>query len=266
MDESPAGLEAGGAAGHGGRAAAWPKNSGQVSMEYVMLLAALLLILMMLMVVFLGQYAQQGMVAQTALASHALTVLSAQAQAAWVGGQGAERKVLIDLPPSADLNRSSINGTVLQLYLLGVGDVSQSLPFNVSGQWPATTGPAYMSAYNNGSAVLVRPAGRLVVNVSGIYASMIAGGAANNTTLSITNTANVSYTLAQVLSCPSSASCTYDGTGGILAAGAQQVPVLSIESGIIGLRTGNLSISATPAAGSGLPDEVIVIPITIRVE
>ncbi len=250
MDETPAG----------------PKNLGQVSMEYVMLLSALLLILMMLMIVFLGQYAQQGMVAQRALADHALTVLSAQAQAVWVGGPGAERKVLIDLPASVELNRSRINGTVLQLYLLGIGDVSQSLPFNVSGQWPAAAGPAYMSAYNNGSKVLVRPAGRLVVNVSGIYASMSAGGAANNTSISITNTANVSYTLAQVLSCPSGASCEYSGTSGALAAGAQQVPVLSIESAQAGLRAGNLSISATPAAGSGLPNEIIIIPITIRVE
>ncbi len=233
-------------------------------MEYIMLLGALLLILGLLMVIFLGQYGQQSLVVQNRLAEHTLTILEDEARQVWMEGAGAEHKVLVDFPLTTDLNRSNISGHVIQLYMLGQGDVSRSLPFNVSGTWTSSPGRAYMSVYNNGSMVLVRPAGLLAVNVTGVYLAM-ASGAGNSTTLGITNAANSSTTLSQALYCPTLASCTYGGGNGTLGAGGQQTASLSISSNSIGLWTGHLDINATPASGSDLPNETFVIPITIKV-
>ncbi|VVB56797.1 Uncharacterised protein [uncultured archaeon] len=239
-------------------------KSGQVSMEYIMILGALLLILGLLMVIFLGQYNQQSLIAQNRMAEHTLTVLADEAQQVRAGGPGAEHKVVVEFPPTVDLSRSSISDKLMQLYMGGIGDVSRGLTFNVSGQWPARTGRSYMSLYNNGTHVLIRPAGLLAVNVTGIYMRMQAGSG-NSTNLSIVNQANVSYVLGQTLSCPELASCAYGGSNGTLSAGAQQAPSLSINSNTNGTWAGWLQINATPAAGSGLPNETITIPLTIRV-
>lgn len=240
---------------------------GQVSLEYLMLTAAMLLILLVLILVFMGQYAQAGIVVQQRTAAHSLSVLAASAQEVWVAGVGAEAKVTVDIPESADLPSSRIAGRVLSLNLSGLGDVSRSLSMNVSGSWPGKTGKFYASVYNNGTHVLIRPAGGLVVNVTGIYMRVANGGAANSTSLLIRNRANVTYTLTQVLTCPTqTSSCTYSGTNGDLAPEAGQTATVAISSATSGLRAGYLTIQAVPATGSGLPGENIIIPITIRVE
>ena len=242
-------------------------SRGQVSLEYLMLTAAMLLILLVLILVFMGVYAQQGIVVQQRTAAHSLSVLAASAQEVWVAGAGAEQKVTVDIPESADLATSRIQGHVLSLNLSGLGDVSRSLPMNVSGSWPAKTGPFYVSVYNNGTHVLIRPAGGMVVNVTGSYMRIADGGPVNSTSLRISNHANVTYTLTQALTCPAGTStCTYNGTNVALAPGASQTATVTISSSTPGLRTGYLTIQAVPAAGSGLPGENITIPITIRVE
>lgn len=242
-------------------------KSGQVSLEYLMLTAAMLLILLVLILVFMGQYAQQGIVVQQRSAAHSLSVLAGAAQEVWVAGVGAEQKVTVDIPESADLASSRISGRVISLNLSGLGDVSRSLPMNVSGAWPLKTGSFYASVYNNGTLVLIRPAGGLVVNVTGIYMRVGAGAPANSTSLRISNRANATYTLTQALTCPAqTVLCTYDGANGALAAGAGQTATVAISSANPGLRAGYLAIQAVPAAGSGLPNENITIPITIRVE
>ena len=240
---------------------------GQVSLEYLMLTAAMLLILLVLVIVFMGQYAQQGIVVQQRTAAHSLSVLAGAAQEVWAAGAGAEQKMTVDIPDAADLATSRIAGRTLSLNISGIGDVSRSLPMNVSGQWPLKTGRFYASVYNNGTHVLIRPAGGLVVNITGIYMRIPNGGPANSTRLLISNRANVTYTLAQTLSCPSgTVSCAYDGTNGDLASGAAQTAIVTISSITPGLRAGYLTISAVPAAGSDLPGENITIPISIRVE
>lgn len=242
-------------------------SRGQVSLEYLMLTAAMLLILLVLILVFMGQYAQAGIVVQQRSAAHSLSVLAATAQEVWVAGVGAEAKVTVDIPESTDLATSRIRGRVLSLNLSGLGDVSRSLPMNVSGAWPDKTGSFYASVYNNGTHVLIRPAGGLMVNVTGIYMRVANGGAANSTSLLISNRANVSYTLTQVLTCPTqTSSCAYNGTNGDLAPEAGQTAAVTISSANSGLRAGYLTILAVPAGGSNLPGENITIPITIRVE
>ena len=242
-------------------------SRGQVSLEYLMLTAAMLLILLVLILVFMGQYSQQGIVVQQRSAAHTLSVLAESAQEVWVAGVGAEEKVTVDIPESTDLSTSRISGRVLSLNLSGVGDVSRSLPMNVGGSWPGKTGAFYASVYNNGTHVLIRPAGGLVVNVTGIYMAMPSTGPGNSASLLISNRANVTYTLTQVLTCPADTnSCSYDGTDGDIAPEASQTATLTISSGTPGLRTGYLAIQAVPAPGSNLPNENIVISVTIRVE
>ena len=242
-------------------------KNGQVSMEYIMLLGALLLILGLLMVIFLGQYSQQSLLSQNRLADHTLSVLADEAQQVWVGGPGAEHKLLVDFPPTADLSRSSITGRVIQLYMSGQGDVSHMLPFYVSGSWPAYTGQAYMSVYNNGSMVFIRPAGRLLVNITGIYMNLVHDNTLNSTTFLISNQANVTYALTQTVTWPP----CLDGriytpsSPGNLNAGTSQTEHLTVQSAIIGMCSGYISIVGVPAANSGLPDENITIPVTVRV-
>ena len=236
-------------------------------MEYLMLTAAMLLILLVLMLVFMGNYSQQAMVVQQRTAAHSLNLLAASAQEVWVAGVGAEEKISIDIPESTQLASSHIQGHVISLNLLGIGDVSRSMPMNISGNWPAKTGQAYMSIYNNGTHVLIRPGGRLVVNITGIYMRLPVSGTSNSTTLQISNRAGTNYTLTQSLTCPNSTiSCTYGGTNGNLAPEGTQTATVTISSNTIGLRTGYISITGTPAGGSGLPTETIYIPVTIRVE
>ncbi len=240
---------------------------GQVSMEYLMLTAAMLLILLVIMLVFMGNYSQQSMVVQQRTAAHSLSLLAASAQEVWVAGVGAEEKISLEIPESAQLASSHIAGHVMSINLLGVGDVSRSTSMNISGSWPANTGQAYMSVYNNGTHILIRPGGRLVVNITGIYMRIPTGGASNATTLLISNRAGSTYTLTQVLTCPGSTIvCTYDGTNGALAAEGTQTATVTISSNTPGLHTGYLNISAVPTGGSGLADETIYVPVTIRVE
>ena len=232
-----------------------------------MLTAAMLLILLVLILVFMGQYAQQGIIVQQRTAAHSLSVLAGAAQEVWVAGAWAEAKLTVDIPEATNLTTSRIVGRTISLNLNGLGDVSRTLPMNASGQWPLKTGRFYASVYNNGTHVLIRPAGGLVTNITGIYMRIPSGGAANSTRLLISNRAAVNYTITQGLSCPSgTVSCTYDGTNGLLVSGATQTAIVTISSSTAGLRSGYLNIQGVPTAGSGLPGENITIPVTIRVE
>jgi uncharacterized protein (UPF0333 family) len=238
----------------------------QVSVEYVMVLSALLLILMVLMLAFANQYAQQGMAAQQEIAWNALSVASKNARSAWESGPLAEKKFMVTLPASIDFNKSKIRGKTLQLYLIGFGDITQALPFNISGKWPEKSGPALMSAYNNGSMIIIQPAAGIVANVSGIYMSMQADGSGNSTMIMITNTASEDYTILQELECPQNALCTYNGTSGMLGAGEWQIAALNISSFAPGIYSGKLSINATSPVGSSLANKSLIIPITILVK
>ena len=243
-------------------------RSGQVSTEYTMLLSALLLVLVVVMVVMMGQFAQQSAVVQQRLADHALVVLASSAQEVWVGGPGAQTRVVVDLPSTFDSTRSAIGNKTIQLYLTGWGDVSRATPFNVSGYWPSRSGKFYAVVYNNNSSVVIRPAGGMFINVSSIYMSFsVPTPGMDSKFIQIVNQADVNYTITQSITCPPNTdACTYPTGTRVLEAGHYLDQTLFIMSSTTGLRSGNLHISAVPTAPTELITEEIDIPITLRVD
>ncbi|VVC01933.1 Uncharacterised protein [uncultured archaeon] len=244
---------------------------GQVSTEYTMLLSVMLMVLIVILFVMMGQFAQQAGVAQQRLAEHAVTVLAAGAQEMWISGPGAKMRVLVDLPQTFDSARSRINGSTIQLFLVGFGDVSRALPFNVSGYWPSKSGKFYAVLENNNTSIVIRPAGGMFVNTSSIYLSFAKGGS-NSTIVQVINQANVSYTINSAsITCPvnrtgADTTCTVtNAPTSPFAAGASTNMNIQIGSTEVGLRSGKYVISAAPTAGELIAEEII-IPITLRVD
>jgi hypothetical protein len=237
-----------------------------VSSEYIIVTAAMLLILTLLIVIFNGVYAQQNLRSQYLQAHHAISVLSASATEVWAEGNGSSQQVLMDLPPSTLLDSSGFTSTLMYLNLSGFGHVSMATAFPINGTWPSQYGRTLMSIYNNGSAVYIRPAGRLQANLTGFYFNFTSGGW-SQITLGLRNQANASYVVTHTLTCPGSATCTYAPTSPVtLAAQDTQSANLNITSSTPGLSTGYLTLDMVPAGGSGLPTEQYVLPITIRVD
>lgn len=225
----------------------------QASAEYAMVMAAMLVILIILMAIFMGIYSQQSSRAQYAYAQHTLSVLATAAKDVWIQGNGSEQKFLLDIPDSADLARSSIINKTMKLYISQYGDAFEVLPFNVSGAWPSQTGAFYASVFNNGTQVLIRPAGMLQINTTGLYFS-----SSGSRAIKYENKANVSYRIEHVLAC---SFCSFTTSSFDLAPGASQTRALS-ASVSSGIHSGYLQITAYPLETSDLPKETFILPIT----
>ncbi|MDE1798336.1 MAG: hypothetical protein KGH63_02940 [Candidatus Micrarchaeota archaeon] len=240
-------------------------RAGQVSMEFVIIMAAMLLVLTLLIVIFNGIYSQQALRSQYLQAHQGLADLQASASEVWAEGNGSSQLVLITLPASTNLTGSNFTARSMFIYVSGFGHVSTATSFPINGTWPTQVGQTLMSVYNNGTTVLIRPAGRLEANLTGFYFSIFSGNS-QQYSLSLRNRANVSYTVTHTLTCPSGVTCTYNATSpNTMAPEAQQVANLNVTSTTAGLSTGYLTLDIVPAGGSGLPTEQYVLPITVRV-
>ncbi len=243
-----------------------PSLRGQMSLEYVMVLAAMLLILTLLIIIFNGIYSQQALRSQYVQAHDAVGALAASAQDVWAQGNGSSQQILVDLPPTTVLSSSNFSSHIIYLNLLGFGDVSAAVPFPINGTWPTQPGRSLMSVSNNGTAILIRPAGRMESNLSGFYFNFTSGGS-QQISLGLRNQANVSYAVTHTLSCPAGATCTYNATSpNTMNPQDIQTANLHVTSSTAGLSTGYLTLDLVPAVGSGLPTEQLILPVTIRVD
>ena len=242
----------------------------QVSLEYTIISAVMLVVLAVLMVTFNGLYSQYALKAQYQQATHAISVVGAGATDVWKQGKYARQQVLIDIPAQADLSRSNISKNVLDLYVENMGDASMQLPFLVSGNWPAQNGRAAMLIYNNGTGVSIMPAGRLELNVTGLYYNNNGGShSSGNLLTKVTNRANASYSVAYSVACQAAMTCIFYGSNPeTIASGATPIThviTASVAGNKYGLYSGYLNVTATPASGSGLPTETFIVPIQLRI-
>lgn len=242
-----------------------PFRTGQISVEYVLVMALMLLVLIMLVALFTGIYSQQAGRAQYLQAQEAVSILSSTARGLWAEGNGSSARVSVLLPPITQLSNSSFSDHTIGLYLNGYGDVTTAVPFFINGTWPAQTGTFHAQLSNNGTHILIRPAGGLSANASGVYLSFSSGGQAT-TTLWIRNRANASYAILHTLACPPGTGCTYNGSSKTLAPEGWQQADLTITSSTAGLHAGRLVINGTPDADSGLANEQIILPLSVRVD
>lgn len=239
-------------------------SSGQVSVEYILVSAAMMVVLILLVVVFNGLYAQESLRAQYLEASHNVMVLKSRADDVWRQGEGARDQVVLSIPQAANLSASYVGPNAINLNVIGFGDVSAAVDFPINGSWPVHTGTWLAGLYHNGTHVLIRPAGRLSINVSGVYASLGPSSSKSKKIL-YKNDANVSYTVNQTLVCPPTITCSYNASGvSSISSGGSLISQLNVTtSTTLGNFSGNLSVNVTPASGSGLPNETFVLPITI---
>ncbi len=244
----------------------------QVSLEYTIISAVMLVVLAVLMVTFNGLYSQYALKAQYQQATHAISVVGAGATDVWKQGKYARQQVLIDIPAQADLSRSNISKNVLDLYVENMGDASMQLPFLVSGNWPAQNGRAAMLIYNNGTGVSIMPAGRLELNVTGLYYNNNGGShSSGNMLMAVRNRANVSYSkIEYTITCQVAMICGFFGSNPDtnFASGATPIThviTASVAGNKYGLYSGYLNVTATPASGSGLPTETFIVPIQLRI-
>jgi len=233
---------------------------GQLSVEFTAVLASMLLILVLLVVIFSGVYAQQELHTQYIMASHAVSVLSTQAKSVWIEGKDTYAYSRIDIPPSAQLENSSIGNNSLNLYVSHFGDAFEITSFNTSGWWPNQTGSVIMSVRNNGSHVLIRPAFLFSLSPLGVYTS--SGNSAH--IINITNNANESFRLSKALVFVSCPSCSYDGGGThIIVSGDSYVSNLTFTPASNQITSGYIQINASPLSSSSDIENVsIIIPLT----
>ncbi|MFH0926956.1 MAG: hypothetical protein V1822_00050 [Candidatus Micrarchaeota archaeon] len=238
-------------------------QKGQISIEFMAVLASMLLILILLIAIFSGIYSQQSLYTQQLQASLALSNLATAAKMAWIQGDGAYSYQAIDIPPSVQLESSSIGNYSMNLYVAKVGDSFEFTDFNVSGWWPNTTGTAIMAVRNNGSLILIRPAAMISVSPSGFYITD-----PGNYYLTITNSANESFDITQAFfdSCPSN-KCTYNEEGeqnfdpGDSLQGRIHVSSFGSSHGIF---PAYLQITAVPSESSSEFEALTLnIPITV---
>jgi len=164
--------------------------------------------------------------------------------------------------------------------------VSMQLPFLLNGSWPERTGRTMMAIYNNGTHVITMPsgeaayddgsggalptipAGGLRINISMFYMSFPSNSPTQKAGLEMDNRAGVTYALGYDLECPANTNpCKFNPTSppSSIAAGQTQDLVIQLNPKTVGFSAGNLTITATPPSGSGLPTEIYVIPIEVHV-
>lgn len=240
-------------------------RAGQVSVEYTLILATMLLILVLLIAIFNGIWTQNALKAQNLQARFSLGLLKAAADDAWRQGPGARVGADVFIPPSTLLENSSVANRTLRLYLAGSGDATAKTEAPISGHWPNRTGTARMEAYHNGTLILIRPAGRLHVNTTGLFISKSPSGS-KTAQVAIRNRTDQNYTLGHSMSCPSSITCSHNGSAATLQPGAAYVVEVEVSGGGAGtLVSGYYAVNGTADPAHGLPNETYVVPIQVDV-
>jgi hypothetical protein len=240
------------------------KLSGQVSIEYAAVLAAMLFVLILIVIVMGGIYAQELLRSNQMEAQHAVTMIAASAQECYNQGEGSQIFVRTKIPGVARMNKSFFTNNTFSLYVDGFGDVSQRVGFDIDGYWPNSTGIHTMSIENNGSYVLIRPHGNLLLSHRSLYINTTTLSASSHE-FTIYNRGTANYSVFQNLSFSSTSynrSGTYSLNSGESLRGKITVAPLHISKSF----SGYLDIVATPQGTTDYYVEHYVIPITVSAE
>lgn len=242
---------------------------GQVSAEFAAILGIQLFIIALLAAIFGSVVSQVSLRTQHTLAHDSVLAVADAAKASWAGGTGSLRTASIAIPENAVLASSYIANYTINVNLLSYGDVSAAVPFLVNGSWPTTRGTYLMSAYNNGTAVIIKPAVYVTFNKSAVYLEINTSNKKNYTLVRITNNMPVSYNVTpspQYCNLTTGMNCT------IIPYQVYQIDAssyydvnISLNSTQAGLQPGNMNFSIIPTSDPSYPTSSFNLPITARV-
>lgn len=245
-----------------------PGVRGQVSAEFSAVLALQLLIIALLMVIFGGIMAQEALRSHYIITRDSVSEVSETARAVWLDGAGAQKRVRVRIPPTANLERSFIANNTVDLYMETFGDVSFAVPFEISGTWPNAPGDSFVDIVNNGSSVIVRPSIYVSINATTLYYEL--NKSANNYSsiaLRVSNSMDVAYNVtAGPNPCSNAIVCIVSPSTRqqILPGGYYDFTVGANATGYpAGLYSGYVNFTIVPNS-TGYPNGTYTIPITAR--
>ncbi len=146
------------------------KLTGQTSLELLILLSIAVVIITVMMVLAQGQIGDLGRLKEQSDAQNALWDISAAAKDVYAQGEGAKKKVYVDLPSSYDPAASSVGGRLLKLNVRGT-DFAAVEDFDVHGSWPGTDGGHWVWVISEGNKVRIGSA-MITLSKNSIYLLM----------------------------------------------------------------------------------------------
>lgn len=239
-------------------------KKGQVSIEYAAVLAAMLFVLILIVIIMGTIYAQELLRSNQLEAQHTVILLSSAAHECYNQGEGSQIMVKAVIPGVVRMNKSFFTNNTLSLHVDGFGDVSQRVGFDIDGYWPNSTGVHMMSIENNGTYVLIRPHGNILLSHRAIYKNISAGSGTTEQFI-ISNRGDANYSISQKIYF-GYAAYNRDGTNTLNRGNTLSGTITVGSIGSPGLYTGYLEVNATPQGTNDYYVERYVIPITISVE
>ncbi|MDO8553281.1 MAG: hypothetical protein Q7S22_00610 [Candidatus Micrarchaeota archaeon] len=234
---------------------------GQVSAEFLILVAVAFLIISVMIILSQNQFADINRTRVQSIAKNTVGILGSTANEVYSQGEGARKLVYVEIPPGYDSVNSYVSNQTIRLYVNGQDSVY--LPsFNVHGTLPGSSGNYWIWVISEGNQVRI---GSAMIELSKSASNIVmTSNATAIDSVSVKNifgsSVNVSVTkdwpFTNVILDLSSSSFTLPDT--------QSQPVtltIQSDSSAVGIYNGKLTFDAV----SGNTTESISFPITIEV-
>ena len=176
------------------------KSRAQSSTETIIILAIALFILTALSAIVYDQVEIYRNTQEQKLASIAVNTIAKEVNDAYFLGPGTIKTVLVRMPTSVDVNKSSIQGRTLILNVRG-SDIFASTKVDVRGVWPDESGTYSftISSFDDYVSVSVRP-----VDVSPNQVSeYLVQGSSTDFNIILTNSTLFDYNYSMIIDFPS---------------------------------------------------------------
>lgn len=244
----------------------WPKAScnslrAQVSAEFLVIIAALFVILLAFYVLSQQQFSSINTTRISQQAKNAVDSLSAAAKEVYSQGEGARRRVYVEIPGSYSYANSSVGNRSISLRVLG-SDFVRTFDFDVHGQLPAGSGPQWVWVISEGSRVRIGLS-LISLNKQSIVVIMLQNStAASDFAVKNIFTAQVNVSINSSWNNPNAALAVSDTSFALVPDESKTVGLtFTANENAAGFYTGSLSITGT----SGSDSDVLSLPVTVEV-
>ena len=166
-------------------------HKGQVSIEYVILLAVSLIFFIAIIAIAYDQFAGIGQVKSRDISVNSLKTIASAAKEVYLQGSGARKTVVVTFPPEVEDNSIGITNNSLHLIHAGT-DISFPVDYPIRGDLPTSAGTYEITLISIGTAVQIGMAPIFLSPPSLIF-NFCAGAnstLSSNSTLSVTNQQN----------------------------------------------------------------------------
>lgn len=234
----------------------------QTSTEFLVILAVLFVLFLAFLVLSQQEFVGVNTARIEQQARNTVDSLGAAAKEVYSQGEGARKRVYVDIPGGYNYTNSSVSNRSISLRVLN-SDFVSTFDFDVVGQLPSSSGPQYIWVISEGTRVRIGIS-LLSLNKPSIVVTMLQNSTVtdnfdvrNEFTSNVNVTINTSWGSSAVTMTPLPTSFT-------LSPSVSNTVTLTFVSNpsAVGFYTGSISITGT----SGTLTETLNLPVTVEIE